>query len=50
MDSLFPVHPRKRGVLFDLYVSNPDGPGRKQSAPRTQMRWRLGHRSGWARS
>ena len=24
MDSLFPVHPRKRGVLFDLYVSNPD--------------------------
>lgn len=24
MDSLFPIHPRKRGVLFDLYVSNPD--------------------------
>jgi pimeloyl-ACP methyl ester carboxylesterase len=24
MNSLFPVHPRKRGVLFDLYVSNPD--------------------------
>lgn len=24
MDSLFPVHPRKQGVLFDLYVSNPD--------------------------
>jgi pimeloyl-ACP methyl ester carboxylesterase len=24
MDSLFPIRPRKRGVLFDLYVSNPD--------------------------
>jgi pimeloyl-ACP methyl ester carboxylesterase len=24
MDSLFPIHPRKRGVLYDLYVSNPD--------------------------
>jgi hypothetical protein len=24
MDSLFPIHPRKRGVQFDLYVSNPD--------------------------
>lgn len=24
MDSLFPIHPRKPGVLFDLYVSNPD--------------------------
>ena len=24
MDSMFPIHPRKRGVLFDLYVSNPD--------------------------
>lgn len=24
IDSLFPIHPRKRGVLFDLYVSNPD--------------------------
>jgi pimeloyl-ACP methyl ester carboxylesterase len=23
MDSLFPIHPRKRGVLFDLYVPNP---------------------------
>lgn len=24
MDSLFPIRPRKRGILFDLYVSNPD--------------------------
>ena len=24
MDSLFPIHPRKRGVLFDMYVSTPD--------------------------
>ena len=24
MDSLFPIRPRKPGVLFDLYVSNPD--------------------------
>jgi hypothetical protein len=24
IDSLFPIRPRKRGVLFDLYVSNPD--------------------------
>lgn len=24
MDSMFPIHPRKRGVLYDLYVSNPD--------------------------
>jgi pimeloyl-ACP methyl ester carboxylesterase len=24
MDSLFPIHPRKAGVLFDLYTSNPD--------------------------
>jgi hypothetical protein len=24
MDSLFPIRRRKRGVLFDLYVSNPD--------------------------
>jgi pimeloyl-ACP methyl ester carboxylesterase len=24
MDSIFPIHPRKPGVLFDLYVSNPD--------------------------
>jgi pimeloyl-ACP methyl ester carboxylesterase len=24
MDSLFPIHPRRRGVLFDLYVSHPD--------------------------
>jgi pimeloyl-ACP methyl ester carboxylesterase len=24
MASLFPIGPRKRGVLFDLYVSNPD--------------------------
>ena len=24
MASLFPIRPRKRGVLFDLYVSNPD--------------------------
>ena len=24
MDGMFPIHPRKRGVLFDLYVSNPD--------------------------
>jgi pimeloyl-ACP methyl ester carboxylesterase len=24
MDSLFPIRPRKRGVLFDLYMSNPD--------------------------
>ncbi len=24
MDSLFPIHPRRPGVLFDLYVSNPD--------------------------
>ena len=24
MNSLFPIHPRKRGVLLDLYVSNPD--------------------------
>jgi pimeloyl-ACP methyl ester carboxylesterase len=24
MDSLFPIHPREQGVLFDLYVSNPD--------------------------
>lgn len=36
MDSLFPIHPRKRGVLFDLYVSNPDVqtyPLEKISAP-----------------
>jgi pimeloyl-ACP methyl ester carboxylesterase len=24
LNSLFPIAPRKRGVLFDLYVSNPD--------------------------
>ncbi len=24
MDAFFPIHPRKRGVLFDMYVSNPD--------------------------
>ena len=24
MAGLFPIHPRKQGVLFDLYVSNPD--------------------------
>jgi pimeloyl-ACP methyl ester carboxylesterase len=24
MESFFPINPRKRGVLFDLYVSNPD--------------------------
>lgn len=26
-ESLFPLAPRKQGVLFDLYVSNPDGQG-----------------------
>jgi pimeloyl-ACP methyl ester carboxylesterase len=24
VEGFFPIHPRKRGVLFDLYVSNPD--------------------------